>query len=470
MREPTRKNRMLDLFLTNTPDLVDKCKVGPGVSDHDGMVLVESRLYHKWSRKSPRKINLFRNANWEKIKADLKCEEENFFKNSPAENTVETNWSFFKQSISDAISNHVPTKTVSGRYKLPWITVHIKRLIRRKQRAFCKAKKSGTEEHWQKYRTLRKAVQTQTRKAHWDYLNGLLDPAEDRQSKNLWRYLKSQRQEASDVGTLKVEGKVADTPASKAEALNVQFSSVFTHEDHRNRPVFKNSPFPSMPEITVTTAGVKKLLERLKPRKATGPDNIPACFLQSAASELAGMLTFIFQQSLDSGDTPKDWREANVVPIFKKGDCSKPANYRPVSLTAICCKQLEHIIVSNTLQHLNDHNILTDNQHGFRRGRSCETQLIITTDDFARSLDKSAQIDVAVLDFSKAFDKVPHQRLLSKIEYYGVRGNTNRWIASFLRGRCQRVVVDGSSSGPSNVISGVPQGSVLGPLLFLLYQ
>ena len=90
-------------------------------------------------------------------------------------------------------------------------------------------------------------------------------------------------------------------------------------------------------------------------------------------------------------------------------------------------------------------------------------------DDFARSLDKSAQIDVAVLDFSKAFDRVPHQRLLSKIEYYGVRGNTNRWIASFLRGRCQRVVVDGSSSGPSNVISGVPQGSVLGPLLFLLY-
>ena len=101
-------------------------------------------------------------------------------------------------------------------------------------------------------------IQTQTRKAHWDYLNGLLDPAEDRQSKNLWRYLKSQRQEASDVGTLKVEGKVADTPASKAEALNVHFSSVFTHEDHRNRPVFKNSPFPSMPEITVTTAGVKK--------------------------------------------------------------------------------------------------------------------------------------------------------------------------------------------------------------------
>ena len=160
--------------------------------------------------------------------------------------------------------------------------------------------------------------------------------------------------------------------------------------------------------------------------------------------------------------------QPNVVPIFKKGDRSKPANYHPVSLTAICCKQLEHIIVSNTLQHLNDHNILTDNQHGFRRGRSCETQLIITTDDFARSLDKSAQIDVAVLDFSKAFDRVPHQRLLSKIEYYGVRGNTKRWIASFLRGRCQRVVVDGSSSGPSNVISGVPQGSVLGPLLVLL--
>jgi hypothetical protein len=135
-------------------------------------------------------------------------------------------------------------------------------------------------------------------------------------------------------------------------------------------------------------------------------------------------MTFIFQLSLDTGNIPDDWREANMVALFKKGDRHQASNYRPVSLTSVSCKILEHVIHSQIIDHFDRWNILTDKQHGFRRRRSCESQLIITIDALAKSLTKGEQVDVILLDFSKAFDKVPHHRLLHKLDYYGVRGNT----------------------------------------------
>ena len=164
-----------------------------------------------------------------------------------------------------------------------------------------------------------------------------------------------------------------------------------------------------------------------------------------------------------------DWRSANVTAIFKKGDRFKASNYRPVSLTSLCCKLQEHIIVSSTVKHLEHHKILTDCQHGFRARRSCETQLVTLCHEIAESLNKNKQTDMIILDFSKAFDRVPHQRLLIKLRHYGIQGTTFKWIQSFLSSRNQQVVVDGATSDKVPVISGVPQGTVLGPLLFLLF-
>ena len=177
----------------------------------------------------------------------------------------------------------------------------------------------------------------------------------------------------------------------------------------------------------------------------------------------------IYQQSLDSGQVPLDWKKADVVPVFKKGNKNTPSNYRPVSLTSISCKVLEHIVFSSVMEHVDKHKILNFFQHGFRKQHSCETQLISTIEDLAKGLEHRQQIDLLILDFSKAFDVVSHRLLLAKLEHYGIRDSNLAWVTDWLTDRTQRVVVEGECSDNAPVLSGVPQGTVLGPLMFLLY-
>ena len=187
-----------------------------------------------------------------------------------------------------------------------------------------------------------------------------------------------------------------------------------------------------MEPIIISTPGVIKLIKNLKPHKASGPDNIPTRLLIMVAEEIAPMLTTIFQTSLDTETVPSDWREALITPLYKKGPRNIPANYRPVSLTSVVSKMLEHIIFSSSMKHLNSYKILTPSQHGFRSKRPCETQLISTIQGISKKLKSGKdQVDVILLDFAKAFDKVPFQRLLLKLNFYGIRDNTLQWISSF---------------------------------------
>ena len=162
-----------------------------------------------------------------------------------------------------------------------------------------------------------------------------------------------------------------------------------------------------MEDIVVTKEGVTKLLKGLNPSKALGPDELHPRVLKELATELGPIFAHLFQQSIDSGDIPKEWTLANISPLFKKGDRSLACNYRPVSLTCVPCKLLEHIVCSNIMAHLDEHQLLSDKQHAFRKRHSCETQLATVINDWAKILDNQGQVDTFILDFEKAFDTPP---------------------------------------------------------------
>ena len=174
--------------------------------------------------------------------------------------------------------------------------------------------------------------------------------------------------------------------------------------------------------------------------------------------------------SLQEGIVHLEWKEANIVPLFKKGPRNKSVNDRPVSLTSVICKLLETIIRDHMMDFLVKHNLINPSQHGFLKARSCLTNLLCFFEEITKWVDEGSPVDVIYLDFQKAFDKVPHQRLILKLKSHGMGNSIINWIEQWLTDRRQRVVVDGKVFSWKSVFSGVPQGSVLGPILFLVYS
>ena len=248
------------------------------------------------------------------------------------------------------------------------------------------------------------------------------------------------------------------TPKIKATLVNNQFSSAFA-ADHSHLPSMCGEPFSTMHSFTITGEGVKKLLSNLDAHKATGPDSIPSRFLKEYADKISLALTLIFQASLRQSEVPQDWRQAYVAPIFKKDDRRSPANYRPISLISVCSNVMEHILLSQVKQHLEAHGTLSDQQHGFRKGRSCERQLILTLQDLVAGMDEGQQIDTLTRRSTRC-------RMSALLRHYVIQDNLLKWSQSFPRDRSQQVRVEGRSSTPVPVVSGVPQGTVLGPLLY----
>ena len=465
---PTRGQNTLDIFLTNRPSMISSCLPIPGISDHEA-VLVHSATLIDLPHPTKRKIYMWHKLNTDNLSSHFNNFKNTFLQSFSADTPVEQLWSAFKSNCHVCLDNVVPSKYSSTRFNQPWITTSIKKLTRKKQRLYNLARLTNAAPIWNQYRNIKRTIQADCHRAYNTYVSNMVNPRLDPNHKRLWSYIKSRRKDQVSIPSLQVGDLSYNNSSQKASILNKQFSSVFNNEDTTTVPNLGDSPYPIIPNIKVDENIVYYLLCQLKNNKASGPDGIPPTLLKLGASEIAPVLTKIFQASYDQGKLPTDWKHATITPVFKKGSRSDPSNYRPISLTSVCCKLLEQILKSSISDHLETHNILTPQQHGFRQLRSCESQLILTIDDFAKCLDLHGQIDAISLDFSKAFDKVPHERLCCKLSYYGIQDKTLSWLRQFLQNRYQRVSVEGHCSYLAPVLSGVPQGTVLAPLLFSCY-
>ena len=286
--------------------------------------------------------------------------------------------------------------------------------------------------------------------------------------KAFFSFVNSAKTSRVKIGPLKDKDRnIVVDPVEQAEILNAHYATVFTRSES-DLPVKKNVTESIIDDIDVSVERVMNTIDELKENSAPGPDKISNKIIKELKEQLALPLSILFRNSLDSGEVPSEWKESTITPIFKKGKRCDPGNYRPVNLTSNTCKLMEKIVKVDIESHLEKH-VLGNSQHGFRRGRSPQTNMVEFLDKLTSWLDEGKSVDVIYFDFSKAFDKVCHKRLAVKMEAVGIKGKVKAWVCEWLRGRRQKVVVDGVESGWEEVGSSVPQGTVLGGVLFILY-
>ena len=464
--QPTHKfGNMLDVLYTNSEQSIGKLNIldidSIVNSDHTPITF-DINFNIKKKKPVKRKIYNFKRANWEDLNQDLR--EINW--NAHLSNaSPEQAWSLFNERLTELCNKHIPVITVSSEFQPPWFDSDCYNLCREKERWRAKFKRSKNDEHYFKFskcrRDFKKLVQAKMR-------DNLIDVEGDPAliPKKFWSYVKSSSNSHRIPECMHYKSRFRTNRREQCELFNDYFYHQFSSPSSYNINIdFSSDP---MSQFVIHHSTVHRILSDIKTNKAQGPDKVHGKVLKECSASLAYPLATIFTICFKCGQLPQDWKIGNIVPIFKKGCNTDVENYRPISLTSLIMKAFERIIRDEL--YLRCEQYLDSRQHGFLPKRSCTTLMVDYCDSLALSLNSSIETDVIYFDFSKAFDTVSHDILLDKLKnVYKIDGLLLNFLRCYLTGRKQRVVIGNCESSLHNVESGVPQGSILGPLLFVLF-
>jgi len=380
---------------------------------------------------------------------------------------IDAMWECWYNALLAVLDQCIPKITIKCSNDPAWFDGEMRHMTNKKKTAWKRAKKSNTATAWAKFRAVRNETCALVRVKQESFLNSLAVTCKEN-PKRFWSYFKSKTKNHSLPDEIHNDNLSCSDPQDKATMFNSYFVSLFSSNQVMQFPSIPNNVVPIIPDPVFTSYEIDVILAHLDVNSACGPSGISPVILKKCHYLISPSLAVIFNVSIQTSKIPSEWKRANVTPVFKKSDKHSVINYRPISLLCCVSKVMERCIFNHLYFYVK--NTLHSLQHGFIKGRSCSTQLLKVYNFIGSVLDRGGQIDIIFLDFTKAFDCISHELLLFKLQhFYGINGNLLAWIKDYLYNRIQRVAVENKCSDWLHVLSGVPQGSILGPLFFLLF-